>query len=409
MAQYDGRKTGEGLSMKKRKAKKALLTLLLALIMLAALPFPAAFADGEAEVGNEPHTRPDGGKYRIAYIDYDEYLPASRQLYYILAGLEELGWIYSGRLPFTIEEIESSSMTTRDMVTRLSKTDLGPYLSFDDDDFFYLAYDNPETIAGSLTARAEKDFDLVITFGTSAGVFVKDLNLPVPMFDFSATDPVASGIIASSTGGSGNPMVWAQVEPSPVFRQLKYYNSISPFQKLGVVIYGDETISGVPDILAASDSLGFKLCKDNIEEQPRETEEQLEAYYELVGERIAAMADQGIDAFYLTIDLVNDLSLLKDLLRPMYEKSIPVYLMDDVEAVRNGGLMLISANDTENVGRFIADAITKTLNGAVAGSLPCVYSSAPGIYLNYGVAKAIDYPLRFEFLSICDKIFTEES
>ena len=71
--------------------------------------------------------------------------------------------------------------------------------------------------------------------------------------------------------------------------------------------------------------------------------------------------------------------------------------------------MLISANDTENVGRFIADAMAKILNGAEAGSLPCIYSSAPGIYLNYAVAREIEYPMNFEFLSICDRIFTEES
>ena len=395
----------------RRKGKK-LTALLIAVLMLTGLLIPTAFAD-EAAVGEEystePHARPDGGKYRIAYIDYDEYLVASRQFYYILAGLEELGWIQEGSLPFGIEDIDRGNLSTRDLFSMLTKADLGPYLSFADGAFFYLGYDDPKAVAETLTSRAGKDIDLIITFGTSAGVFVKELGLPVPMFDFSATDPVASGIIDSATEGSGSPMVWAQVEPSPVFRQLKYYDSICPFRSLGVVIYGDETISGVPDILAASESLGFELRKDNIEEQPRETNEQLDAYYELVGERIAAMADQGIDAFYLTVDLINDLSRLTDLLTPLYRKNIPVYLMDDVEAVRSGALMLISANDMLNVGRFIAETIAKTLNGAEAGSLPCVYSSAPGIYLNYDVAKRISYPLNFEFLSICDSIFVEES
>ena len=293
------------------------------------------------------------------------------------------------------------------MVDMLTKTDLGPYLSFADQAFFYLGYDDADLIADTLTSRAGKDIDLIITFGTSAGVFVSRLNLPVPMFDFSATDPVASGIIASATEGSGNPMVWAQVEPLPVFRQLKYYYSMCPFRKLGVIVYGDETISGVPDIVYAAENLGFTLCKDNIEEQPRETDEQLDAYYRLVAERISKMASQGINAFYLTVDLINDLTRLKDMLKPFYDRNIPVYLMDDVEAVRNGGLMLISANDAENVGRFIAEVIAKTLNGAEAGSLPCVYSSAPGIYLNYDVAREIDYPLDFEFLTICDRIFTK--
>ena len=405
---------GEGFRGAPVKVMKTALAMMLSVLMIVSLLAPAAMAADEGtevlsaeEIGTEPHTRPDGGQYRVAYIDYDEYLVASRQFYYILAGLEELGWIYPGRLPFHVGEIDRRGLTTKDMVSMLSKTDLGPYLAFDEDAFFYLGYDDAGAVAEALTSRAGKDIDLVITFGTSAGVFVKELGLPVPMFDFSATDPVASGIIDSATEGSGNPMVWAQVEPSPVFRQLKYYDSISPFQKLGVIIYGDETISGVPDIVFASEELGFQLCKDNIEEQPRETRQQLEDYYALVAERIQDMADRGIDAFYLTVDLINDLSLLRDLLKPFYDKGIPVYLMDDVEAVRNGGLMLISASDMINVGRFIAEAIAKTLNGAEAGSLPCVYSSAPGIYVNYSVAKAIDYPLNFEFLSICDSIFVE--
>ena len=396
-----------------RSRMKSTLALLLCVLLMVSFLMPSALADGqealsavEAEIATAPHTRPDGGPYRAAYVDYDEYLVASRQFYYILKGLEELGWIYPGRLPFSAEDIDARGLTTEKMVEMLTKTDLGPYLAFADQAFFYLGYDDADLVADTLTTRAGKDIDLIITFGTSAGVFVSRLNLPVPMFDFSATDPVASGIIASATEGSGNPMVWAQVEPLPVFRQLKYYYSMCPFRKLGVIVYGDETISGVPDIVYAAENLGFTLCKDNIEEQPRETDEQLDAYYRLVAERISKMASQGINAFYLTVDLINDLTRLKDMLKPFYDRNIPVYLMDDVEAVRNGGLMLISANDAENVGRFIAEVIAKTLNGAEAGSLPCVYSSAPGIYLNYDVAREIDYPLDFEFLTICDRIFT---
>ena len=83
--------------------------------------------------------------------------------------------------------------------------------------------------------------------------------------------------------------------------------------------------------------------------------------------------------------------------------------MDDVSFVEAGALMLISANDMENVGRFVADAIARTLNGEEAGSLPCVYTSAPSIYVNYDIAREIRYPLPFEFLAACDQIFTTES
>lgn len=361
----------------------------------------------EAKTQQAPHTKEDGTKYRIAYLDYDEYLPASRQFYYILAGLEELGWIQTDSLPFTAEEIDAQNLSTRNMYEALLKADLGPYLEFAPDGFFYLAYDDQREVARTLKKRAGADIDLIITFGTSAGIFTKELGLPIPMFDFCATDPVASGIIASATDGSGNPYVWAQVEPVFLYRQLKYYHSLQNFKSLGVIIYGDETISGVPDIMNASRDFGFQLVKYNIEEQPRETPGELERYYRLVQKQIEKMAQEDIDAFFLTIDLINDPDRMEALLQPLYEKNLPIYLMDDVEGVRHGCLMLIAANDLMNVGRFIADAVSQTLNGAEAGSLPCVYSSAPSIYLNYDVAVRTHYPLKFEFLVACDEIFTK--
>lgn len=390
-------------------------------MLLAALLFllPAvcrvqAEENTQTETSNTSETAPNlkagEPKKRLCVVSYDEYIPFSRQLYYILAGLEENGWIKEGSIPFTADEIEKKKIYIDEMYAILEKTDLGPYIEFSPGACYYLAYEDETEIAEDLRKRAgEGDIDLIITTGTSAGVFVKDLNLKVPMIDYSATDPVASGIIDSATEGSGNPYVWAQVEPSLPLRQLKYYHSIKPFNRLGVIIYGDETISGVPDIKQSAEEIGFSLIKYNIDEQPRETEEEKEAYYKLVEEKVQQMAGENIDAFFLTVDLINDMEYLMPLLSYFYEKNIPVYLMDDVSVVEAGALMLISANDMENVGRFVADVIAKTLNGTEAGSLPCVYTSAPSIYVNYDVAIEIQYPLSFEFLAVCDRIFTAGS
>ena len=366
----------------------------------------AAEAEEKEVFDTAPHTKADGSKFRLAYIDYDEYMPASRQLYYILSGLEELGWIKKGSIPFDISEINEKNMSSEEMYMALLDADLGPYIEFSPNGFYFLAYSDEAKVAETLKKGAGTDIDMVLTFGTSAGIFVKELELSIPMLDFLATDPIASGIIDSAENGSGNPNVWAHVEPSSVFRQLKYYDSLQHFHKMGVIIYGDETISGFSDIKKASEELDFELIKYNISEQPRETNEELDSYYKLVETKIKKMADEGIDSFFLTVDLINDLKKIEPLLKPLYDKKIPVYLMDDSEAVRNGALMLISANDPVNVGRFIADAAAKILNGAQAGSLPCVYISAPGIYVNYKIAKRIGYPLKFRFLTICDEIYS---
>lgn len=378
------------------------LSVLICFIMI----YSCVPAMSEQIFSTDPHLKSDGNKYYFAFVDYDEYMPSSRQFYYILSGLQERGWIKQGGLPFTIQEIEDKNMSTREMFAALQDRDLGEFIKFVKGGFHYLAYEESNIIAEDLTKRAGQNIDLIITFGTSAGLFVKNLNLPVPMVDYSATDPVASGIIESATEGSGSPNVWAQVEPSLPLRQIKYYYSVKPFKKMGVIIYGDETISGLPDIRKSAQEISFDLVVYHIDEQPRETREELERYYQLVADEFRRMSNENIDAFFLTVDLINDPARILAILNPLYNKNIPVYLMDDVTSVKSGALMLISAYDYENVGRFVADTIAKILNGAEAGKLPCVYTSAPSIYFNYDVALRINYPLHFEFLTVCDEIFS---
>lgn len=392
--------------MRKKLTGCILLLCLTVLFVSACTQEKKAVTRQEEETQNtEPSKKEGGGKYRIAYVDYDEYLPASQQLYYILSGLKRMGWITCEEFPF-----QADDMSTKEMIHVLAGMDLGEYIEFCEDAFYYLDYDGEQEVKKGLYYHAveKKDIDLVLVFGTSAGKLVKDMNLPIPMVDFSATDPVASGIIESSTEGSGRDNVWAQVEPSMPLRQLKYYYSIKPFDRLGIVVYGDETVSGVPDIERASREVGFELVKYNLQEVSRETEEELENYYKTVREKFAELCTEDIDAFFLTVGLINDLERLPECLSVFYEKKIPVYVMDDTNTVKNGALLIISTYDFENVGYFIADSMAQILNGAVAGDLPCVYTSSPYICLNYDVANQISYPLDIKFLMACDEIYTEE-
>ncbi|MBR3525544.1 MAG: hypothetical protein IKO11_06820 [Lachnospiraceae bacterium] len=401
--------------MKKGGWRKALIFICLILVLVpgcsGSLPdiigTEEEIPEEENSFGVEPHTKEDGSRYRLALVDLDEYLPSARQFFYIVQGLEEYGWIREGSLPVTIEEIEKTEMAIDVIYDKLVEADLGEYVEFAEGGMHYIAYEDEKKVAKELKERAGKDIDLIIASGTGAGQFVKGLELPIPMVDYGATDPVASGIIDSATEGSGNPNIWAQVESSVPLRQMKYYYSVKPFKKLGMIIYGDEIISGVPDIMKAAREVGFSVVKYNIPEQPRETEEELEAYYKMVKQRFEYMAMDDIDAFFFTLDLVNDPDKLPEMFEPLYEKNIPIYCLDDKNNVYNGALMIIAAFDEENVGRFVADAVTKILSGEEAGSLPCVYTSAPYICLNYDVARKIDYPLSFEFLAACDEIYTE--
>ncbi|WP_029320771.1 ABC transporter substrate binding protein [Butyrivibrio sp. AE3004] len=395
------------------KKTRFLCVLFVILMVFSIIPYGSVRA---AEVSGDrtdtfletaPNVPKGTPKRRFCIVSYDEYIPFSKQLYYILSGLESLGWIKENSIPFTAEDIEKKKIYVDEMYGLLQEADIGDYIEFSEGACYYLAYEDEDKIASDIKKRVnDGDIDFIITTGTSAGVFVKELGLKVPMVDFSATDPVSSGIIDSATEGTGSPYVWAQVEPSLPLRQLKYYHSLKAFDHLGVIIYGDETISGVPDIEASSKEVGFSIVKYNIDEQPRETAEERDAYYKMVEDKFRKMAEEDIDAFFLTVDLINDMEYLMPCLKYLYDKKIPVYLMDDVSVIESGALMLISANDMENVGLFVADVIARTLNGAEVGSLPCVYTSAPSIYVNYEIAREIGYPLSFEFLAACDRIFT---
>ena len=75
-----------------RKCLALLLQAVLLLSVLSCTDTSAAGASSEdaaavaAQLSTAPAAKPDGDKYHLAYIDYDEYLPASRFFYYISSG-----------------------------------------------------------------------------------------------------------------------------------------------------------------------------------------------------------------------------------------------------------------------------------------------------------------------------------
>lgn len=362
---------------------------------------PETKEQAAAEEEYVPAPKEDGSPYRIAYIDYDQYLPSTRQLYYIIRALQEKGWLKDTELPF-----DENTENAMDMLRQLEETDHGEYLSFAVEDSFYIAYEDEEEVKEKLKEDAQAGkIDLFLTSGTNAGLFIKGLDLEVPMLNVASTDPAASGII-ESVEDSGSPYIWAQVEPSVPLRQLKYYHEILPFEKLGAVIYGDEIISAVADQEQAAWEVGFERVQYHIEECPRETEEEKETYYSLVKEYYNKLVyEDQIDAYFLTIDLINDLDRMDGLLEVFYQENIPVFLMDDENALKEGGLMLIAAYDFQNIGRFVSETVGMALYGEPLDQIPCVYQSSPYICLNLEVAKKIGFTPDFQFLLSCDRIY----
>ncbi|MBP3868709.1 MAG: hypothetical protein J6D38_06300, partial [Solobacterium sp.] len=145
--------------------------LMACMLLLSVFSVSQAYAEGtESEVPGDdtaPNMKAGEPKKRFCVVSYDEYIPFSRQLYYILTGLEENGWIKEGSIPFSESDIEH--LYIDEMYQKLENTDLGPYIEFAPGACYYLAYEEEEAIAEDIRNRANSgDIDLIITTGTSA-------------------------------------------------------------------------------------------------------------------------------------------------------------------------------------------------------------------------------------------------
>lgn len=358
-----------------------------------------------AQQGEEyaPVAQPNGEKLRIGVLDIDPYEPASTYFYYVLQGLKNEGWITFDSLPF-----DETSMDIKSMVQELSKMDLGPYIEFVGDAVYYLAYEEEADIEASMRAHIEsaKGLDVVLAMGTDPGLFMRKYDIPVNTLVCMATDPVASGII-NSVEDSGNPRVWAQVEPTPYYRQIKFYHNIYPFENVGMV-YSDAVVAGVPDYQNGADELGIIITGVQItDDWKTETEEEIAAYTDYLIGVYEDLIDSGIDAYVLNADLLTGDMDVKKLLKPFDEAGIPVFVQDGENYVREGALLLVASTDNQGVGQFVAEVIAKVAHGVNPGDIPCEYVSSPYMSINLGTAKKIGFRPSFELLLSCETIYTE--
>ncbi|MEG2439980.1 MAG: ABC transporter substrate binding protein [Acetivibrio sp.] len=360
---------------------------------------------------SDPCKKPDGSKFRIGYIDQDPYEPASRQLYYILEDLREMGWISCEKFPF------EETLDAKQMMQKLAEMDLGPYLEVEKEAIYYTEFDNKNNgISKSIKKiiNGKKGLDIIFANGTVAGKLARELQLSIPTIAFGITDTVASGIIDSATEGTGSDYMWAHVEPSIALRQLKYYYRLNKFRKLGMIVNGEEAISDVASCKQAAEETGFELVKYNINDMvtQRSKDGKKIAHQKKVMEYANQLIEDGVEAYLYTPTLIQETKesqYVKELFGIFEKNNIPVFAMEKPEDVENGALMGIIVNDYKDIGTFVAETIGKVLNGAIAGDLPCVYVSSPTIYLNLDTAEQLNFNLTFKFLMSCDVVYSKEN
>lgn len=378
------------------------VSLVLGIVMIITISVTTfAFID-QGEAQSEPKTN-NGKKWRIAYCETDPFIDFSTAFYYIIQGLEEMGWVQGTKeIPFTL----GKTVDTKEMWKWLNENNIGPYIEFVGDAHYSLI-DAPD-LGTQMVERikTKKDIDLIIAMGTTSGKILVDGDHSIPMMVFEASDAVGSEIV-DSPQDSGKDHVWAHIDENRFKRQLKIFHDIFTFETMGIVYEDSEVgraMTAVKDVEEIAKERGFEIKRYFVDEP--KSDEDRERYHAQTIQAHQKLAKE-VDAFYLTYG-PRDNDELYGLLAPFYQQNIPAFSQAGDDEVKNGALLSISRADFSSLGQFGAVNIARVLNGEHPRALPQVYEETPSIALNMDIAHEIGYKPKFEILLSADKIYRKE-
>ena len=352
---------------------------------------------GKGENGDEiePHSREDGKPYVIAVMDL---VPPIESSYLWLKGLSEglqsLGYI-SPDVDFSKAPEEFDGF-----YSFLLHSDLGDYVAFDDS-YYLIGGDDDDAIKKTLKEKAENgEIQLVAASGTDPGLFLKELDLPIPFTVSLATDPIASGIIDSAEN-TGDEDIWALVEPNPYYRQFGAYHSMLSFDTIGLITVEEyDVIAGNSEYRTRAREEGVTIREVSV----TEAESLSEDFGEILLSRIKTLDTDGMDAVLFAFGSVDD-DTISDVSSYFAKKGIPTLIGDGDSLVQYGGMLSLSCFDYEGYGNYTANVIAHVFSGEKAGDQETTYISSPHIVINMTTAKETGFETTMDLMRACDVIW----
>ena len=342
-----------------------------------------------------------GQKWRIAYVEGGPYQDYQATLIAFVKSLMEMGWIKEGELP------ESQDAAETETLWSWLATDMrSDYLTFVDNAYWSAAWDDElrqqqkELIIQRLNASG--DIDLVLAFGTFAGLDLANDRHAVPTMLFSSSDPLRAEIV-KSTEDSGYDHFHAKLDPGRYRRQIHLFHEIVGFKKLGVA-YKDtlpgRTYAALGDIHSLAKALDFEVLECPYPRQEaysqKETEFLLACHQRLAPE---------IDAFYLTLQSGVNQSTLPVLLEPFFEFRVPTFAQGRTYEVKSGVLMSMAQPNFYAQAQFHAEIFARILHGASPRSLPMIFEEPQEIAVNLETARRIGFRFPLDILAGAREIY----
>ena len=341
-------------------------TILIISFGLCAL-FSSIEAAKQPEVSIAPTTN-NGKKWRIGYIEGGPYQDYQGNLKAFIHNLAESRWIEKKPFPQTCDEHE-----TQTIWSWLAADVQSDYLEFVADAYWSAEWDeevrkkNKENLITRLNEK--KDIDLMLAFGTWAGLDIANNLHSVPTMVFSSSNPIRSGIVKSAED-SGYDHIHARLDPTRFERQLRLFHEVVGFKKLGIAF--EDTPTGrtyVPIELVKklADELGFEIFKchapDEIPDISAREKKLIECYQRLAPQ---------VDAFYMTAHNALTLETLPELLAPLFKYEVATFAQRGAKEVKHGVLMSMAQENFQHLGRFHAETFARILNGYFFARFPDV-------------------------------------
>lgn len=214
--------------------------------------------------------------------------------------------------------------------------------------------------------REDRDIDLILTFGTQAGIDMARNVRDIPVLSLSSSDPVANGIV-KSVDDSGRANLHATVLTDFVADQVKIFHAAVGFKTLGFV-YGHnfEKKSGRAEAERAAKSLGVRLLPVTFDNTETRTDaERFTGVFRAIKDAHA----RGIRAVMLPWFPSVPMQVAS-LTHWATGHGVYLYSLNGTKFVPEGLLMGAADESAQDYGLFEADVIARVLKGEAPGNLP---------------------------------------
>ncbi len=361
-----------------------------------------AFAENSEITPSLAQKHSESPKWRLLYIEGGPYIDFPFIFNATIDGLHALGLI-ENKYPYPI----THERDTQKVWKWLSENAGGDYIEFVDDAFYTGDWDDGKRVKNKSDIleriKTHNDIDIILTFGTAAGLDMATDEHNIPTLSMSVTDAVQAGII-QSTEDSGLDHVHGQVEIGRYERQLSIFYDIFKFKKLGVPVPNTEegkASVAYGDIVRVAEKLDFDVVPCEMEIFDNE-----DMVFNNLHQCIDTLSKSS-DAIYMTTTAGMQWDKMSTLLEPIIHAGIPSFSQSGLMETKLGVLMSVAQNSFANEGMHGAEAVLGVIEGASPRSLPQVFEGPLGLAINLEMAILIGWMPSFEVLATADIVYQE--